>query len=308
VRVAHAELSSGTNAARGGADPRRRAAARLVMTATPDPVELGEIITYSSRSPTRGHRRGWRNGRSAGSAIMYSTSGCRQSRTARSGVVRCGARHRVESPTLAAGANRTVQFVGLAPSPAYRTGTDPRRRACARSRRPARAEVTTTVEITAARADLDDIPDRSRSAARRLRARFGNRAPGRCHPPHWRSLPPGVSVVDDGGATIVSDVAIWNLGTSPQAPSAAIIRRDRSRCHRSARARGARGIKRQSWRSPIRSRTWGGVAARPHAHGNARSDPLGGLITSPYGQQRRTQSSSFTCRCRRALQHLGPPR
>src|SRR5262249_37938007 len=117
VRVAHADITSGTNAARAAVVTHVETAPplALVMTATPDPVELGEIITYSLTVTNTGDTD------AAGGigdlrvpAGMYSTSGCQAVSDGGTVPAGCAVGRDIEwnLSTVAAGASRTVQFVG----------------------------------------------------------------------------------------------------------------------------------------------------------------------------------------------------
>jgi uncharacterized repeat protein (TIGR01451 family) len=223
VRVAHAEITSGTNAARATVLTHVESAPplALVMTATPDPVELGEIITYSLTVTNTGDTD------AAGVTIdlrvpagLYSTSGCQAVSDGGTVPGSCAVGRDIEwsVATLAAGASRTVQFVGLVTVSGLPDGhlihADARVRDV--NGAAARAEVTTTVGNNPPLAlTLDDIPDPvAVGDTIDYVVRFGNRSAGvLASSALLLSLPPGVSVVDDGGATVLGDGAVWDLGT-----------------------------------------------------------------------------------------------
>jgi uncharacterized repeat protein (TIGR01451 family) len=223
VRTAHAEITSGTNAARAAVVTQVETAPplALVMTATPDPVELGEIITYSLTVTNTGDTDA--DGVTVDLRVpagMYSTSGCQAVSDGGTLPAACATGRDIEwdIPTVAAGTSRTVQFVGVVTVAGLPDGHLIHGDARARdvNGAAARAEVTTTVGNNPPLAlTLDDIPDPiAIGDTIDYVLRYGNRSASPLTSSSLvLSLPPGVSVVDDGGATIVGDDAIFDLST-----------------------------------------------------------------------------------------------
>jgi uncharacterized repeat protein (TIGR01451 family) len=223
VRVARAAVASGAVAARAAVVTHVEVAAplALVMTATPDPVGLGGLLEYSLTVTNSGAAD------AAGVVVrmrvpegMYGTAGCRAVSDA--GVVpgNCVAGRDItwDLGTLAAGTSRTVQFVGVVTVAGLPDGdlVHGDARVVDASGAAARAATTTTVATGSALVlTLDEDADPvAVGDTLEYVLRFGNRS-GSPLPATALSLtlPPGVSVVDDGGATVTGDTAVWALGT-----------------------------------------------------------------------------------------------
>jgi len=225
VRVARAAVTSGVLAARAAVVTHVDLAVppplALVMTATPDPVGLGGLVEYSLTVTNSGAVD------AAGVVArmrvpqgMYSTSGCRAVSDGGTLPAACAAGRDVtwDLGTLAAGASRTVQFVGLVTVAGLPDGSLIRGDARVRdtSGAAARAETTTTVASGSALVlTLDDDADPvAASDTLEYVLRFGNRSASPLLTTSLAlTLPPGVTVVDDGGATVSGDTAVWTLGT-----------------------------------------------------------------------------------------------
>jgi uncharacterized repeat protein (TIGR01451 family) len=223
VRVASAEIASVAASARAAVVTQVETVSPLALavTATPDPVGLGDLLTYSLTVTNRG---------AAGSAAtvlrmrvpegLYGSSGCNA--VSDDGVVpgACAVGRDIEWAlgTLAAGASRTVQFVGQMTVSALPDGflVHANARVENASGARARAEVTTTVATGAALVlALDESADPV-SAGETLEyvLRFGNRSANPLLTTALSlTLPPGMTILDDGGATVTGDTAMWSLGT-----------------------------------------------------------------------------------------------
>jgi uncharacterized repeat protein (TIGR01451 family) len=223
VRVASAEITSTTASARAAVVTQVETISplALVMTATPDPVSLSDLLTYSLTVTNRGATS------SAATVLrmrvpegLYGTSGCNS--VSDDGVLpgACFAGRDIEWTlgTLGAGASRTVQFVGQMTVSGLADGylMHANARAENASGARARAEVTTTVATNAALVlALDESADPV-EAGETLEyvVRFGNRSASPLLTTMLSlTLPPGVTVVDDGGATLTGNTAVWSLGT-----------------------------------------------------------------------------------------------
>jgi len=223
VRVARAVLASGANAARAAAVTQVEPAAALdlVMVANPDPIGLGDLLTYTLTVTNR------RAVDAAGVMLLmpvpeglYSTAGCRAVTDGGTVPAACVAGRDIvwDLGGLAAGASRTVQFVGQVTVASLADGS--LIHATARVEDvtgvAARAGVTTAVENTAPLVlTLDE--DRDPVAAGdtlEYALRFGNRSTSTLPTTTLTlTLPPGTTVLDAGGATVTGDTATWALGT-----------------------------------------------------------------------------------------------
>ena len=223
VRIARAALTSGNLAARAAETTQVKAAAPLVlaMTATPDPVGLGDLITYTLTVANRG------GGDAAGVVLslpvpqgLYSTSGCRAVTDDGTVPGNCSPGHDVtwNLGTLAAGSSRTVQFVALVTVAGLPDGTlvNASARVADLAGNVARTSTSTVVVNTPTLAvSLTDDADPVRFGdALEYVVRFGN--PGAVARPSTAlvlTLPPGVTVLDADGATVDGATATWSLGT-----------------------------------------------------------------------------------------------
>jgi len=222
VRVAHAMVTSGANVARATALTQvEPAALDLSMTANPDPIGLQDLLTYTLTVTNR------RAVDAAGIVLLmrvpeglYGTAGCRAVSDAGILPAGCAAGEDIEWDLggLAAGASRTVQFVGLVTVGPLPDGSliHATARVADATGAAARAEVTTTVENTAPLVltlDEDRDPVGFGDTLEYV-LRFGNRSASPLLTTTLAlTLPPGTTVLDAGGATVTGDTATWALGT-----------------------------------------------------------------------------------------------
>jgi uncharacterized repeat protein (TIGR01451 family) len=223
VRVARAAVTSGVFASRAGVVTHVEDAAPLALAliATPDPISLGGLLEYSLTVTNRG-------GIDAAGVIarmrvpqgMYGTAGCREASDNATLPGNCAAGRDIEWDlgTLAAGTSRTVQFVGGVTVSGVPDGSliHGDARVVDVSGAAARAETTTIVATTAPLVlRLDDSRDPAVAGdTLDYVLRFGNQSAGPLLNTELSlTLPQGVSVLDDGGATVTGDTAVWSLGT-----------------------------------------------------------------------------------------------
>jgi uncharacterized repeat protein (TIGR01451 family) len=223
VRAAHAALQSGAVAARSVVVTQVEAESSLALAvvATPDPVGLGGLLTYAlTVTNTSIVDADGVMLRMRVPEALYGTSGCQA--VSDDGVVpvACASGRDVEWDlgTLAAGTSRTVQFVGLMTVAGVADGSLVHASArvgdvAGAAARTAVATAVDTAAPLALRLDEDADPVAAGETLEYV-VRFGNRSAA---PLLTTSLlvhlPAGVTVVDDGGATVVGDTAMWSLGT-----------------------------------------------------------------------------------------------
>jgi uncharacterized repeat protein (TIGR01451 family) len=193
----------------------------LVMVANPDPVGLLDLLTYTLTVTNR------RAIDAAGIVLhmpvpesLYGTAGCRAVSDGGMLPAGCAAGRDIEWDLggLAAGASRTVQFVGQVTVGPLPDGSLVHATARVEdvTGAAARAGVTTTVENTAPLVlTLDEDHDPVGAGdTLEYALRFGNRSTSPLLTTTLTlMLPPGTTVLDAGGATVTGDTATWALGT-----------------------------------------------------------------------------------------------
>ena len=219
VRIARAQITSGNVAARAVEATQVKAATPLVltMTATPDPVSMNDLITYTLTVANRGPVD------AAGVVLslpvpqgLYSTSGCRAVTDDGTFPGACAAGHDVtwNLGTLAKGATRSVQFVGLVTAAGLPDGTLVNASARVADVAGDVAHATTSTVVLAAPALAVALDDEKTPAGVDYVVRFGNTGTvARPSTSLVLALGPGETILDADGAAVDGATVTWALGT-----------------------------------------------------------------------------------------------